>query len=377
MSRAAFFLTTIAMILLIPCFGQPVEKAYPKTLWTGNDSVTIKFSWSTKSYPYQVSKSDTSDMGTDGAKDLYATLYYNGKDSIRFDYNNLPYAQWHYIPFESPKGKTIFRLRFNGVHVKFPQEYIEENKGNVQIEIPEVYELANIIWTLSPTGQRAQDLYKHGPYYQEIQHYFKPWLNHPVFAKLDLPDSLYSKNYYDFRENSFAYNFENDKIIYKGPYYYVMGEDWESFNSLFRGTASTCRDFAKKSNYREFYKRHHDQYAKEIKRQYELLPVKNMWAWLEQQVPRIKYQSYKVVFSPLIGGSHSTQNFSTLNRKTMEWFGETVMFICGTARYDTMKILEKQKEGLMSGDRIHRDSLSQLHQPNDNPPPRSHRQYFF
>jgi len=73
-----------------------------------------------------------------------------------------------------------------------------------------------------------------------------------------------------------------------------------------------------------------------------------MWSWLEEQFPKTKYQSYRIVTSPLIGGSHSTQRYYTHNKT--EWFGENVMFICGTDRYDRIDSLtEKQKEGLMSG----------------------------
>lgn len=73
-----------------------------------------------------------------------------------------------------------------------------------------------------------------------------------------------------------------------------------------------------------------------------------MWTWLERQFPNNKIQSYKIVFSPLIGGSHSTQGFNGF--KYPESFNEIVMFINGPNRYDTSKVLtEKQKQGLMSG----------------------------
>ena len=328
-------------------FGQSVEKIYPGTLWSGNDSFFVKFSDFPERFSFQISKRDTTDMGTDGSRGLVATIYY-GDDSLRLPYNNLPYWQVHFISFQSPKGKTVYRLHFNGIHSAFSAEYMEKNKGGVQVEIPEVYELANIIWTLSPTGQRANDLYKYGAYYQKVLAWFKPYMNHPVFKKLDFPDSTYFKNYYDFRENSFAFNFKKDKLVWEGPYYYVMGNDWENYNSLFRQLVPLVEDFSKKSNFKRFYLSNSDFYKRQIQRQKELLPVKNMWDWLETQFTGPKFQSYKVVFSPLIGGSHSTQNFSGF--KYPDPFREAVMFICGPDRYDSSKgLAEKQKEGLMSG----------------------------
>lgn len=326
-------------------FGQSIEKPFPQTLQLTADSFQVRFSNYPELIPMHIGKRDTIDMGTDASPGMTTTIYY-GSDSVVIPYQNFPYWLIYYIPLQTPNGKKVYRLHLNGVTARFPEEYIEKNKGSVRVEIPEVYELANILWTLSPSGQRATDLNKEGDYYQRMLAYFKPYMNHPVFKKLDLPDSLYAKNYYDFRENSFTFSFKGDKLAWEGPYYYVMGDDWDNYNSLFRQLLPLIEDFVKQSKYREFYKTNQGFYAQQVQRQTELMPVRNMWSWLEQQFPRRKYQSYRVVFSPLIGGSHSTQNFSTYNK---EWFNETVMFVCGPARYEKPELTEKQKEGLMSG----------------------------
>lgn len=328
-------------------FGQSVIRFYPKILQSSSDTFTVKFSDLSYLFRLPIGKQDTVDVGTDGTPGLSATIHF-GKDSLNIIYNNLPYEQVHYIPIQFQQRKIVYRLHFNAITSLFPVSYMDKNKGNVQIDIPEVYELANIIWSLSPSGQRATNLNKEGVYYQKVLSYFKPYLNHPVFKKLDFTDSFYIKNYYDFRENSFAFNFRENKIVCDGPYYYVMGNDSKDFNSLFRQMLPLIEDFARKSKYRFFYKSNKHLYFQQIKRLKELLPVKDMWSWLEQQFPPTQYHSYKVIFSPLIGGSHSTQNFSTKNKN--ERFGETVMFISNTDRYDKKsELTEKQKEGLMSG----------------------------
>jgi hypothetical protein len=269
-------------------------------------------------------------------------------------HNKLPYAHIIYINFVSPKGKTTLRFHFNDITSHFPAAYMEKNMSNIQFDIPEVYELANIIWTISPSGERAKDLYKEGEYYRQVVDYFKPFSNHPIFKALDFPDSLYASKYYDFRENSFAFNFQNpnigsrdSKLLFNGPYYYVYGSKLAD-SSLFGKLKPLVEDFAIKSNFRQFYKNNLSYYAKVVQREKQLLPVKQMWSWLEEQFPKTKCHSYRVVFSPLISGSHSTQGYVTYNKT--EWFKENVMFICGTDRYDTISnITEKQKEGLMSG----------------------------
>ena len=322
------------------------EFVHKKTLWSPNDTFSVRFS----TLPFapsvfQISKRDTADMGTDGAVGLKAILYF-GKDSLVIPYKNLPNWQVHFIPIQSPKGKTIYRLQVKGVLAPFSKEYIHENKGRIHVAIPEVYELANIIWTLSPSGQRAKDLNKQGNYYEKVMSYFKPFLNHPIFKKLDFPDSVYAKNYYDFRENSFCYQFNESRLVNNGPYYYVMGNDWENYSSLFKSLLPLVEDFAKKSKYRSFYKTHKVFYDSLIQRQTTLMPVKEMWNWLEQEFPKIKYDCYKIIFSPLIRGSHSTQNFGSYQQ---QFYQETVMFVAGPGIYDSEEVNEKQNEGFLSG----------------------------
>lgn len=331
--------------------GQTSEETYPKTLWCESDTFFLSFKGYDKKYPQSVSAKAQSDNGTDATMDDYAILYY-GKDSVKINYHNrVPYGQNIYFNLESPKGKTRFRFHFNEISAYFPPDYIAKNKNNIQFDIPESYELANIIWTLSPSGQRAKDLYKQHEYYKEVVSYFKPWMNHPIFKSLDFPDNIYYDKYYLFRENSFAFNFDNSgsgtRLLYNGPHYYVFGDEMAD-SSLFGKMKPLVEDFAAKSKFREFYKKHLPYYQKAIARERQLLPVRQMWTWLENQFPGREFQSYRIVFSPLIGGSHSTQQYHA--RDNGKWFSENVMFICGTDRYDSITTYtEKQREGLMSG----------------------------
>ncbi|MDJ1496060.1 DUF4932 domain-containing protein [Cytophagaceae bacterium DM2B3-1] len=349
-----FLLFVISLSTIITTTGQTVEETYPKTLWCPNDTFILKFKGYEKLFPFKVSRTDKGSPGTNGGPGEYFTIYY-GKDSLRLNYHNkLPYAHIIYIPFESPKGKTTLRFHYNELANYFPPDYIKNNTGNIQFDLPETYELANIIWTLSPSGKRGTDLYTEGEYYTKVVAYFKPYLNHPVFKALNFPDSLYTKKYLDFRENSFAFNFQdakpgstNTKLLYNGPYYYVNGSNLAD-SSLFGIVRPLVEDFAVKSKFRQFYKNNSAHYTKQIQRQKELLPVKQMWIWLEKQFPKTQYQSYRIVFSPLINRTHSTQHYATHHETG--WFEETVMFICGPDRYDIKgNFTEKQKEGLLSG----------------------------
>lgn len=330
-------------------FSQAIEEKISKIYYSNSDTISYKYSKYNKLFQLDLSSNDTISPGTDYSRGIVMTAYI-GKDSLQIIGDNFPFARRSYVTIQTPTHKAVVIFRFNANPSDFSQEYIEENDGKIFYEIPQVYELANIIWSLSPSGKRANYLQKDTEYFKSIENYFKPYLNEPIFNKLDFNDEQSSDKYYSFRENSFMYQFKNDSIIKSENYNYVYGNDWDSFTNLFTDLLPLINDFAKKSNYLNFYKNHLDFYKEDIERVEKLLPTKNMWDWLEKEFSQIKYNSYKIIFSPLIGGSHSTQNYSSKNIKTNQWYSETVMFICNSNRYDSQnQLTEEEKKGLMSG----------------------------
>lgn len=351
--RTAIFLL-VSHIVVFSCVAQEKVEVYPVTLVTRSDSFGLRWPGSTEINRYRLLINDSANYN-DGALPGYAfTLFYNN-DSVYVPYRNtIPYGQYTYINFINGNIRSVVRLGFDAMSAIFPQEYKVGNGKRVQFDIPEVYELANIIWTLSPSGRLATDLNKTGSYYRDVLNWFRPYLKHPVFRELAFPQNERISQYFDFRENSFAFSFKdtaagsNDcSILFNGPYYRVYGRGLAD-SSLFGRLKPLVEDFAKASGFRKFYQKHRDLYARQIIRQRNILPVAQMWEWLEQHFPDSKYQSYRIVFSPLIGGSHSTQNFANYDKGVL--FRECVMFICNTDRVDSLRqISEKQKEGLMSG----------------------------
>ncbi|MBL7748282.1 MAG: DUF4932 domain-containing protein, partial [Chitinophagaceae bacterium] len=341
----------LLLCLTAVCFGQEKFQTHPETLIISNDSITLR--WGNIGVDKYWLRGDSMNYNSGAVPGAFFVLFYKN-DSVRVEYNNkIPYGQYTYFNLTNNQKKWTIRLGFDPQPAIFSKKYIQENTGKVQFDIPEVYELANVIWTLSPGGKRATDLNKGNSYHAKVLSYFAPYMDHPVFSALDLPDSLYLNSYYDFRENSFAYNFKatapgsaSTELLYNGPYYSVYGGQYAD-SSLFGKLKPLVEDFAKRSKFRSFYKRHTALYHQQIRRAKELLPVKQMWAWLEEQFPATQYQSYRIVFSPLIGNSHSTQNYSYNDGKL---FSQSVMFICNTDRVDTVKqMTEQQREGVMSG----------------------------
>jgi Domain of unknown function (DUF4932) len=128
-----------------------------------------------------------------------------------------------------------------------------------------------------------------------------------------------------------------------------MGSDWDNFGSLFQKLIPQIEDFAKTSNFRDFYKQNLLYYQESIRKQKDLMPIQKMWDWLENNFDN-KYNSYKVVYSPLIDATHSTQNFTTFLEAGKGRFQETVMFVCGPEIFENSKTKDlKEQEGLASG----------------------------
>lgn len=330
-------------------FAQSLIESYPKTFTSSNDSISIEYSIvKGKKFKMQLIVNDTISPGTDGGPNI-STKVWIGKDSLSLIHKSFPYAQKTFVSIQTPKGLAVVALRYNAKSAFFDTTYIQQHQGSILIEHPEVYELANIIWALSPSGARATDLNTQTEYYKRVKEYFAPYGNHPIFQKLNFADSLYSNNYYDFRENSYTFCFKGNKIVPHKNYFYVMGDDWDSFTNLFKTLVPLVEDFAKQSNFKKFYNQNKDYYEQQTDRLKTLLPIQNMWTWLEKEFPDNHYQSYKIVYSPLIGGSHSTQNYTTFI-SMKERFSETVMFICDAEKFDANpNLTEEQKKGLMSG----------------------------
>src|SRR5574343_158229 len=329
--------------------GQYVKENISKVYYS--DSETIKYQYS--NYPdlfeLHLSKNDTISPGTNTSKGIIMTAFI-GKDTLSIKGDNYPFARKSYVTVKTPDGTAVVAFRFNASSSNFSQEYIDENHGKIFFDLPEVYELANIIWVLSPSGKNATNLQKDTKYYKEVQRFFEPYLNHPIFKKLIFEsENDYTQKYFEFRENSFMYEFSGDTIVKGENYNYVFGADWQGFSNLFTELLPLVQDFSDKSNFRTFYKKHKKYYADDLKRVSELLTLKNMQHWLEKEFP-IKHNAYKVIFSPLIGGSHSTQKYFGRDNNNNSWYSESVMFVCDANRYDSNKNLtETQKEGLYSG----------------------------
>ena len=198
--------------------GQYIKENIPEIYYSNSDSIHFKYSNYPEIFTLDLSKNDTISPGGKTSKgiELFAFI---GKDTLTIKGDNYPFGRKSYVTIQSPKGKTVVIFRFNASTSNFSQEYIIKNQSKIAFEIPEVYELANIIWTLSPNGKEASNLQKDTKYYKKVLKYFKPYLSHPIFKNLSLENKdEYTRKYFEFRENSFIYEFNGNEIV-KGKNY--------------------------------------------------------------------------------------------------------------------------------------------------------------
>ncbi len=351
MKNQLFFPVSL-ILLLATCTDSPPRTSSsadtPQVVVTSADSFYVTGpNFGHFSFGFAIGESDTVAPGTDGYQGGYLLLM-TQEDTVQFDYVSTPYQQHHLVSVVSPTDTTVCILRFNAHTSEYTADYMKEHEGKADFAIPEVFELANIVWTLSSSGQQASNLRREGNYYKEVMAHFAPYQSHPVFNELRFPDSVYYEKYYSFRDNSVCFQFQGDSLQYSGPYYHVTG-NFNQFGGLFKELCPLVEDFARKSNFRKFYQDHLPYYRQLTERQAQLMPVADMWSWLEREFPTTTFNSYRVIFSPLIGGSHSTQNFAFMGNRD-DWFREALMFVSGPEDTDgNASLSEEQEKGLQSG----------------------------
>ncbi len=221
------------------------------------------------------------------------------------------YVWQRHLPEERVDNRVEVRL--SRASADYSDAYIAENAGKVLVEIPEAFELANVAIAISETGLKdPYKVNKSGEYYRRVLEHFLPFKNHPLLAQ----PTLHYNHGYPFRDNSICYAFEGDKLVSAGPYRRIRDPD------LFQQQLALLEDFARVSGFRQFYRENLPFYRQQIELYREKVPIRRMWTWLEERFPA-RHDCYKVVFSPLLGGSHETCGF------TRKGFSETIMFVSG------------------------------------------------
>ena len=351
-------LLSALLLPILPCTAVcaqtvPQEMVYPDTLRAPDDSLGIYFF--TSQQETRINLNDPGSYGTDGqpGRRLEVRTTY---DTLSVASVNTFHNQELLIPVVGRTDTFLYRLRFNGTQQPHPADYRTAHRGATTFAVPEVFELANVILYLSSLSDSTGNHPQETAYTDAVTTHFTPFRRHALVRLLDKHAASNAAGfslYYGFRENSYGFAFDDWDRLTAVPYHLPVTADFYSGLApfTFMGFADLLylvQDFAQQSGFRQFYRDHAKYYAEQIKQQRQLMPVGRMWEWMEREFPE-RMDHYAIVFSPLIGGSHSTQRFQEDPFDRPYSFHESIMFVNGpdnilTSSYDSIT-----QEALQSG----------------------------
>jgi hypothetical protein len=111
--------------------------------------------------------------------------------------------------------------------------------------------------------------------------------------------------------NGYAFEYDDQGEIQRSSIYERTGFTGDHDNALLP-FLEQMRAFSRDTNFRAFYARERPTYDEQIRFYREEIDLEAMKTWLGEQFPEVEpYDSVKIVFSPLVGGSQS-----------VTWFGQ-------------------------------------------------------
>ena len=224
---------------------------------------------------------------------------------------------------------TILTLTFSNFafsqekEVNFEKKYIKANDQKTTVEINEAQELVYIILSITDFGTKNPNMTNQKTeYFQDVKNHFSKYSNHPVVEKFDKQLKENIVNYFILAGNAYGFKFDGNKIIPTKVYNFPakgIGKFEVKTNPIVT-YLKDLEDFAKKSEYRKFYK-NHKSYYNELKDEYQkYATIDEQKNWLESRFD-YKINSYRVLTSPLIAGMNATHTFEDNN------FKETLLFL--------------------------------------------------
>lgn len=188
----------------------------------------------------------------------------------------------------------------------FPDEYIAANAGRITVVIPEVYELVNIAIAMTEVGREDRWLVaKDTDYYRRMRAHFADHLAHPFITALDEQLAANRARYSRLKMNGHAFEYDAAGEIQRSSIYDRTGFAGDRDNTLLP-FLEEMRAFSRGTAFRAFYQQERPTYAEQIRFYQEEIDLDAMNAWLQDRFPGVDaYDTVKIVFSPLVGGSQS------------------------------------------------------------------------
>ncbi|EKD28091.1 MAG: hypothetical protein ACD_79C00434G0001 [uncultured bacterium] len=191
---------------------------------------------------------------------------------------------------------------------KFTKKYKKENNGKTFVEIPEVYELFQIILALTPTGKNDNSIIqKETEYYKSVLNQFDKYKNEKIVSIIDsliIPKLIF---HCELKLDAYSFEFnDRDKIVQSNTYNITSRENTNTLKPYIQ----LLQDFADKTNFRKFYNENKQLYQSQISFYKDSADVGGMHNWLGENFPGTDINAFKIIFSPLVYG---WQNANTIS----------------------------------------------------------------
>jgi hypothetical protein len=203
----------------------------------------------------------------------------------------------------------ILRRFFTFLFLYFSFVQAKSENHQIKVEYPEVYELANIV--LSLTNYAIIDPYeiqKESKYYEEVIKHFKLFKNHPLLDSINFSRQKWQE-FLSFRSDSYFFKFTKNGKLKRDIQYY----SFEGFNE-FDKNLSLIEDFVEKSNYRRFYSDHKEFYSRITNSYSDFFKINEMLVFFQNETGLKKNRySFNIVLSALVGSQNLHREISRLN----------------------------------------------------------------
>lgn len=226
---------------------------------------------------------------------------------------------WIAPEYIEQKALAFFSPSIN-IHPKYQR--------NITIENIEVYELLQIASSLTPTFQQDDNLVnKNTNYYKDFKQHFWEYQDHALIAQLEhyLKSDSYGPSQTAIKLLSLNYDIDDDGRLMTNNTFNVKSFLFSLFKSkafLIPENTKLIDDFIAETNFKLFYQNHKPVYQKHIENYNKYCDFNRMKSWLEEKFST-SYNSYRIIFSPLTGGFHSTRRFGNKNKSA----SQTLMFV--------------------------------------------------
>jgi hypothetical protein len=297
-----FATATFLLFTLVPALGQqlPVIKAN-----TPKAKIRIGTHIQEGSWGIDASvKPDILDVYVPAAN--IPVTFITDQDSIQFQVKPNSFQEFVILV----NGKDSARTAIKGIPIvpraHYSEEYKKSHSGKTSVEIPAFYELINIVFALTAEGRKDNGLImKNTPYYTDVMQWFDKFSDEPVVKSINAELSE-SDAYSALKMDAYSFGIEGKKVV-KSPVYDRIG--FSNSNNLQHQVAG-LQDFLIKSNFPEFFAKHQPYYNELIVTYRDSIGVPEMQKWLNTNFPTTRYESFKIIFSPLVAGNQSATWFN-------------------------------------------------------------------